>query len=198
VVTAGVSLIDLIIVTTMAGLIGTIVPTGMCGLFLVSAAKKLAMPRSVTRMVEDVGVPGRFVGVLAPALVVAELMAGVAAVWPATRVIAGTFTAVLGSSFGAAAGVALRAHRVVLCACFGTSRTPLGMPQILRMPLFWAAAAVQIIVPPAWSGRFSSSVTAGVVAVMCLVQAVLTARVVRAGAADRNALSESTDSSVAV
>ncbi len=128
--------------TIPADVIGTIVPVAICGLFMLSAAKKLALPRSVAQMIQTIGVPVRFVGILATGLVVTELLAGVTAVWPAMHITAGILTAVLGTSFGIAAAVTLRAKRVVLCACFGTSRVPLGMAHILRAPVFWTAAAV--------------------------------------------------------
>lgn len=183
---------------TWTGLVGVIVSVGACALFLVSTAKKLSMPKSVVRMAQNVGVPNRIAGILAVTLVLTEFTAGVSAVWPAAHVVAGVLTASLGTSSAAAALVALRTRRVVLCACFGTSQRPLGLVHILRVPLFWAAGTVQIFIPPAWPDRFTIDVCAGIAAVMCATQSALAGRVVLAGAADRRALSEGTNSSVAV
>lgn len=119
---------------------------GAAAALVLAACAKLTDPPPIRGVVEALGIPRP--EEVAGLLGFVELATGLALMLlPGSWLTAG-LVAALAIAFTASAGLALRGHLEVECACFGSSLSGrLGVRQVLLAPV-WAAVAVSVVAVP--------------------------------------------------
>ena len=114
----------------------------LAAVFVVAAVAKLADMEGTRRAVREFGAPGRLVGLLAPALVLAELAVAVLLIPGSTAVVGAAGALALLLLFVAAIATSLARGRAPDCHCFGSLHSePAGPATLIRNGVLAAVAA---------------------------------------------------------
>lgn len=153
----------------------------------VAAAAKLGAPRGLRATLAELGVPGaEVVRWLVPAAELAVAVALVSA--PAAPATRATVLAVGLAFAGAGARALVRGARVT-CACFGGGRgAPLGVRQLVALPVWALAALLPARAATPLAGSEGLVVLAGAVVAVAAARAVVVSGWAREGRAFRAGL----------